>query len=295
MDDGALGLAMLALGIGLGLLLGIATYAAELRRMARFLAGRGESSNARLTVNAPAPGLTELACAVNDELDRAADARIDAQRSAQEFQRGLSALSHDIRTPLAGARGYLQLAGDEGDGASRARRLDAAIERIDATTALLDQLFAYTKASDPDLTLDSEPVAVEPAMESVLLAHLPDFERRGWEPSVSFADPGLVVSADRGAFERVVENLVANAVGHGAGTLSIVQEGRAVSFSNRVDDPTSIDVDRLFERFYRADTARGAGGTGLGLATASQLARAMGMGLRARLDGDVLTVVLELP
>ena len=91
----------------------------------------------------------------------------------------LASLSHDIRTPLMGAKGYLRLAQDEGDEAGRDRRLAAAEARLDDMGALLDQLFAYAQANDPDLALDLVPVAVLPALADVLVGQFPAFERRG--------------------------------------------------------------------------------------------------------------------
>ena len=102
--------ALLVLGIALGALITMATYATELRRIARFLQTREPRSNARATTAVGAPGIRDLADAVNTELDRSSRERVDAQRHQDEFQRDLSALSHDIRTPLTGAKGYLQLA-----------------------------------------------------------------------------------------------------------------------------------------------------------------------------------------
>lgn len=279
-------------GLALGLAIGGATYARELARMARFLRRRDPASNARMTVNAAGPGLTDLAAAVNDDLDRAAEDHVRAIRAQQDFQRDLSALSHDIRTPLMGAKGYLQLAREEEDGAARDRDLAAAQARIDATNALLDQLFAFTKASDPDLAPEIAPVAVRPLVEAILLANYPAFEERGWEPAVHFADDDLVIEADRALLERILENLVVNAVRHGAGATAIEQQGRALTISNRVSRPDLIDTDRLFDRFYQADAARAGGGTGLGLATAAKLAQSMGLSLTAALDGDTLRITL---
>ena len=59
--------------------------------------------------------------------------------------------------------------------------------------------------------------------------------------------------------------------------------------------PAALDPGRLFGRFYRADDARGAAGSGLGLAVSASLAAAMSMRLSARLEGDVLVVELRLP
>ena len=273
--DGVMPIILLALGLGLGLLLAGSTYLLELRRMARFLHERDPRSNTRLTVNALAPGLSELADAVNAQLDRADEMRIAALRHQQEFQRDLSALSHDIRTPLMGAKGYLQLARNEGDESERDRRLDAAAQRIDSTTALLDQLFSYAKASDPDLSLDMERIAIKPLIERVLVGHFPEFEERDWEPVLSFDDSACSVEADLEALTRIVENLVTNALRYGSGTLSISQHGGSkgesarIAFSNPVADPSSIDASRLFDRFYQADPSRGGKGTGLGLSVAS--------------------------
>ena len=296
-----LAIILLVIGICLGALLAGSTYMLELRRMARFLRNRDSHSNARLTVNAPVPGLTGLADAINDQLDRTDEMRIAGMRHQQEFQRDLSALSRDIRTPLMGAKGYLQLACEEGDPAERNRRLAAATERIDGTTTLLDQLFSYAKASDPDLALDTVPVTVKPLIEQVLLGHYPEFEERGWEPVLAFDNPELTIEADREALARIFENLITNALRYGAGTLTVAQTAThgdkpaVIIFSNRVADPNSLDTDRLFERFYQADPARGGHGTGLGLSVAAKLAEAMGMKLSAHLDNDILVIELTPP
>ncbi len=295
MDTSLLAIVLLVVGLGMGALLAGTRYLGELRRIAHFLRGRDPQSNARVTAGG-APGVTDLADAVNAELDRSAQAHIEALRHQQEFQRDLSALSHDIRTPLMGAKGYLQLARDEGDPVQRARHLDAAAARIDATTELLDQLFAYTKSTDPDLALKMEPVALEPFVEEILLGQYPAFDERGWEPQVTFEDATATLEADREALARILTNLVVNALRHGSSAPTIVQRsenGRVLlGISNTVEDPTAIDPDRLFDRFYQADSARGAKGSGLGLSVAANLARAMGMELSAELTGNTLTITL---
>lgn len=305
---------MLLVGAGLGALAVAAGYASELGRQARFLSSRDRTSNARVTCGSRLPGVGALADAVNAELDAAADERVDALRATDEFARGLSALSHDVRTPLTGARGYLQLAREETDPLRKDAQLAAADERLASMSGLLDELFGYARAADPDAPLELGPVALRPVVEAALLGHYPEFEARGWEPAVELGEPAPAVEADAGALTRIVENLVANALRHGAGPLVVraaaagggekdarlaVATGNAekdarlaVEFSNRVADPSSIDASRLFERFYQADPSRATAGSGLGLAVAAQLATAQGMSLSARLTDDVLTITL---
>ncbi|GKG84531.1 HAMP domain-containing histidine kinase [Eggerthella lenta] len=284
------GLACLVAGIGLAAFV----YEKELRRMARFLRQRPVRSNERLTVERPGRGFADMASAVNEQLDAMRDERVEGWRRQQEFQRDLASLSHDVRTPLMGAKGYLRLAQDDGDEAARMRRLDAAVERLDDMEGLVDQLFAYARANDPDLELHLRSVAVLPVLAGVLTGHFPAFDQRGWEPEVRFEDEALKADADEAALNRIFENLVGNMLRHGSAAPRIEQRGRVVTFSNEVDDPAGIEVDRLFDRFYRADASRSASGSGLGLAVAAGLAQAMSMRMDAQLDGRTLRVNLHL-
>ena len=290
-------LAGLACGVA-GVALAALVYERQLRRLARSLRERDAHSNTRLTVEAPGRGFAELAAAVNGQLDAAQKERVEALRRQREFQRDLASLSHDVRTPLMGAKGYVRLAQDareRPDGEETvARHLAAAEARLDDMGALLDQLFAYAQASDPDLALDLRPVRVLPLLADVLVGHYPAFDERGWEPQVDFEDEALATDADPEALARIFENLVGNALRHGTSALAVRQRGRTVAFANEVADPAAIDVERLFERFYRADASRSASGAGLGLAVSQSLAEAMGMRMTAHLEGNALIVEVEL-
>ena len=306
MVDGIMLVAMLGLGMGLGAVFVIACYATELGRQARFLARCERMSNARLTCGSRLPGMVGMVDAVNAEIDAADAERVEALRAADEFSRGLSALSHDVRTPLTGARGYLQLAREEADPQRKDEQLAAADARLAAMSGLLDELFSYARAADPDTPLELGPVALRPVLEQVLLGHYPEFEARGWEPTLDMEDSSTEVTADREALTRIVENLVVNALRHGSGPLAVrvrsagekngenIGEirGLVVEFSNPVADPSAIDVDRLFERFYQADASRSTTGSGLGLSVAAKLAEAQGMTLSARLSGPNLVCEL---
>lgn len=297
MADAIMLTAMLALGLAMGAVFVVACYATELGRQARFLTARDRASNARLTTSSRLPGMVSLVDSVNAELAASDAERVEALRSADEFSRGLSALSHDVRTPLTGARGYLQLAREEEDPARRGAQLAAADARLAAMAGLLDELFSYARAADPDTPFELGSVALRPLLEQVLLGHYPEFEGRGWEPTLECED--VMVEADAEALARIVENLVVNALRHGSGPLSVTvrpaEKSRVLAdFANPVAEPGSIDADRLFERFYQADASRATQGSGLGLAVAAELAAAQGMGLSARVADGTLTITLVM-
>ncbi len=273
----------------------VVSYERQLRSIARFLDGREKGSNQRVSVDFPTKGISGVARAVNRYLDEERDRRIEDEERRSAFQQDLASLSHDIRTPLAGAQGYLQLYDREGDPDARQRCVREARQRLAAMRRLVDQLFEYTKAADPTHELELSPVRPYPLIADALAESYPAFAARGWEPVVDFEDEEVRVRGNREALARVFSNLVANALRHGAAAPRIVQRGTVVEFRNPVDDPGAVDTRRMFARFYRADPARTNEGSGLGLAIVAHLCGRMGGRVSARMEGDVLCIRIEFP
>lgn len=270
----------------------------ELARIAAELEAREPEGNARIALEVRSPGLVALARAVNAELDRERDRRVRDLADRGAFQQDLASLSHDIRTPLAGAQGYLQLARRTGDEAARARYTEQAIRRLGSMRELVDGLFDYAKAADPGFAPELVPVALMPAVSDVLVSFYPQFTARGWEPRIDCADEDARVLADAPSLARALANLVNNALRYGSGAPGISVRGRGseirVTMSNPVERPGDIDAARLFDRFYKRDAARTGEGSGLGLAIVARLVEAMGGTVSARVEGDELAIELAL-
>lgn len=270
----------------------------ELARIAAELEAREPEGNARIALEVRSPGLVALARAVNAELDRERDRRVRDLADRGAFQQDLASLSHDIRTPLAGAQGYLQLARRTDDEAARARYTEQAIRRLGSMRELVDGLFDYAKAADPGFAPELVPVALMPAVSDVLVSFYPQFTARGWEPRIDCADEDARVLADAPSLARALANLVNNALRYGSGAPGISVRGRGpeirVTMSNPVERPGDIDAARLFDRFYKSDAARTGEGSGLGLAIVARLVEAMGGTVSARVEGDELAIELAL-
>lgn len=270
----------------------------ELARIAAELEVREPEGNARIALEVRSPGLVALARAVNAELDRERDRRVRDLADRGAFQQDLASLSHDMRTPLAGAQGYLQLARRTDDEAARARYTEQAIRRLGSMRELVDGLFDYAKAADPGFAPDLVPVALMPAVSDVLVSFYPQFTARGWEPRIDCDDEDARVLADAPSLARALANLVNNALRYGSGAPGISVRGRGseirVTMSNPVEHPGDIDAARLFDRFYKSDAARTGEGSGLGLAIVARLVEAMGGTVSARVEGDELAIELAL-
>lgn len=288
----AAAVALLALAVVV-LAVQLARSERELRSIARFLVDRDTLSNTRVTVSVHTRGFVRLGQAINRQIDRHQGERIAAEENKRDLRRGLTYLSHDIRTPLSGAQGYAQLLADEQDETERARYLDVVERRLDDVSGLLDQLYAYAQVQDPDYRIERERVDVSQVLVESLASLYAPFKERGWTPDIQLADEPLIVLSDGDSLGRIFRNLVVNALRYGSEAPRIVQEGTAITFSNRVANPEAIDAERLFERFYQGDAARAGEGSGLGLAIVAQLAKALDIKLAARLEVDVLSISLE--
>jgi signal transduction histidine kinase len=233
---------------------------------------------------------------VADAIDAMLD-RLEGAFAAQS--RFVHDASHELRTPLTIARGHLEMALAPGhDPAELDAAARVAISELDRMARLVESLLrlARTGAGGPRMgeIVDVGEVAERVAERSRVLGE------RTWQVA---AGAGATVEGDADAIEQVLVNLVSNAVRHTAPGQAI-RVGVAVAGDTVVievaDAGEGIDPDllpTLFDRFTRADAARGrdTGGAGLGLAICRAIVEAHGGRISAASapgQGATFTVVL---
>lgn len=279
-------------------LVDVARREREISRIARELLNHDIASNARILLHVHTPALEALTQAINALLEAEQERAIAHRRSREAFQEDLAALSHDIRTPLAGAQGYLQLARMTDNAQEHNNDIVRAEERLSSMRTLVDGLFEYAQATDPSFSPECVPVALMPVLSEVLAGMYPRFIAREWEPHISIDDETVSVLADERALTRVLENLMTNALRYGISAPRIVSQTKedrvALCVSNDVPDANALDTNKLFDRFYRAEIARSGEGSGLGLAIVAHLVDAMGGEVQAWLDQSTLTIEIIL-
>ena len=285
----ALILALAALGSAL---LRLWAYRAQLLEMARVLEETPPESNLRLTVRTFGMVPRRLCRAVNQRLEEERQLRLETQKREQELKYTMTCISHDIRTPLAGAMGYLQLL--EEDPERQTEYLDIVRERLEKLEELLEELFLYTRLQGGSLPLECETTAALPPLWDALAEFYPQLEAAGVEPKLRFDREDMTVWASPEALGRVYRNLIANALRHGGGGLTISGQDQTICFSNELPPGPKPDPERLFDRFYQSSPDRAAGGAGLGLSIVRELMERMGGQASAQIMGNELQISLRL-
>ncbi|MGI9111186.1 MAG: HAMP domain-containing sensor histidine kinase, partial [Gaiellaceae bacterium] len=186
--------------------------------------------------------------------------------------------SHELRTPLALLKAELELASSRPRTQAELERVvRSAAEETDRLAALADDLLVLAQADDGRLQLLLAPVSVAGLLATVARRFRSRAEQVG-RPIEIDAPDGLTISADRLRLEQALGNLVENAFRHGRGAVRLVALERPDRVELHVEDdgpgfPPEF-LAHAFERFARADEARGMSGAGLGLALVQAIATA---------------------
>ena len=227
--------------------------------------------------------LGALARAFN-EMAATIEADVEKVRLAERMRRDLIGnISHDLRSPLASIQGYLEtlvLKDSELPPEERRKFLQVSLNNTASLQRLVEELFELAKLDARQVQLRPEPLQVAELAQDVALKLSPEAQAAGVTLSVEPLGDLPLVNADVGMMERVLTNLMENAVRFtpAGGSVRAILRGTVNGVEVTVADTGSgisaEDLPHVFERFYRADRSRTRGthdGAGLGLAIARQI------------------------
>jgi signal transduction histidine kinase len=244
----------------------------------------------------PVLGSDELATLARS-FNRMADS-LDVARDRQRRQ--IADVAHELRTPLANLRGYLEALAD-GVIAPTPELFDSLHEEALLQQRLVDDLHELALAEAGALTYHRVRTDVAELVEACAVAHRPAAVAAGVRLTAAMAGPAYA-TVDPDRLRQVVANLVTNALratpSGGRVVLAVrVAAGRvAVDVTDTGHGIAADELSRVFDRFWRADSARTRGGSGLGLAVARQLVADHGGTLTATsTPGAGSTFTITLP
>ena len=233
---------------------------------------------------------------------RGYEGQIAALQAAREANRQLmTSLSHDVRTPLTTLIGYLDavhrqvVAGEEAQ-----QYLEIARRKAYDLKGITDGLFAWCKLHSGEADLQPTRQDLGELTRNILVDWVPLLEEARIDYEVNIPETPFWALADGEGYRRILNNLLQNVLAHSHATRVTLEMGRT---SHGVqlrlgDNGVGIapeELGRIFDRLYRCDPARTAGGSGLGLSIAQGLAKMMGGCITADSSpgqGTVFSVVL---
>ncbi|WP_394620351.1 sensor histidine kinase [Lentzea sp. JNUCC 0626] len=275
-DD--LRLAFLLISLGALILVGMAGYAlvrASTRALEEVEQVAGEIAagdlSRRVPVRRPSSEVGRLAAALNTmlgQIESAFAVRVSSEKRMRQF---VADASHELRTPLTSIRGYAELY-RQGAASSASDVLGRIEDHAARMGVLVDDLLQLAR-------LDSEQPLALSEVDLVVLVTDAVVDARVQRPvSLELPSEPVRVEADEARVRQILTNLLTNALLHTPPGTPVTVRLTSTTFEVADQGPgmTTEQAARAFERFYRADPARGPGGTGLGLAIVDALVVAHG-------------------
>ncbi len=284
--DVRLVVAALVLGTGLGVLVAIGVTGPLTADLGRLAAAAHRVAEGDLSVRTRIDRRDEvgaLAASIDRMVDRLARLQAERERGEAARRRLLAAVGHDLRTPLSSLRAAIEALQD-GVATEPDRYLAAMARDVDLLQSMVEDLFVLARLEAGDVQLERVEVDVPEVAEAALEAIAPLAAARGVHAELVLDADGIapVVFGDAQALNRVLRNLLDNALRHARSTVRVALSCDEDELTVAVhDDGPGFPPEfaaRAFEVFSRADAARErrSGGAGLGLAIARELVQAHG-------------------
>lgn len=213
-------------------------------------------------------------------------------------------LAHDLKTPLTSVIGYLTLLRDEGQISEELREkyLSISLEKAERLEDLINEFFEITRFSLSSITLEYSNVNLTRLLEQLTYEFQPMLSEKNLTCSLEM-ERDMTLRCDVDQMQRVLDNLLRNAVNYsfegGRIRIGAAQEGDSmkIRFSNRGNTIPKEKLERIFEQFYRLDSARSSrsGGAGLGLAIAKEIVELHQGTITARSEDERIEFEVTLP
>lgn len=280
------------------LVLRIVLIRQQLRRMkAKLIETRNPGDNSQITVDLVDNVLTELAAEINNNLDYQKKVKMSEEEMERNLRQSISDMAHDLRTPITVIKGNIQLAENEDLEEKRKKYYAICEKEADTLKAMVDDFFEISIIESGDSAIELTPIDLTGVLLDFIISHEAVIRNASLEPEIDIPERNIYIKANQDMLGRILNNLLNNTIKYARGSfrLSVQEDNERVkiTFSNWVNPMKKIDTDRLFERTYRAEGARGESGAGLGLYIVKLLAEKQGANVYAFMEKEWINIVVE--
>lgn len=256
-----------------------------------FMRSLSEDTNVQVAISSGDKTARNLAKAINRELSQLRKLKHQYASGDRELKEAVTNISHDLRTPLTAISGYLDLLEREEKSEKVQKYLSQIQNRTENLKSLTEELFRYSVVIVTQ-ELKAERLDMVRALEESLLSFYAVMQEKGIRPEIMLPEEPVWRALDAGAINRIFSNIISNVVKYSDGDLSVaMNENGCITFSNTAKSLSTVEVGRLFDRFYTVEASRNS--TGLGLSIAKVLTERMGGNISADYQNEKLYVMLD--
>ena len=289
--------------IACALILLIIRHTSVMRRISDYTATLANINsgnfNRRFRCRASIPGLIEFtrtANAYTEQLQCVSSEKLHLEQAQKTM---ISNVSHDLRTPLTSILGYLQVLQTDGSLTKREGNeyLSIIMKKSESLYSLLESFFELSKLEADTEHITPTRLNIDEESENALSTLYREFNAKDIVTVIDLPESPLYGWGDRGYLQRILDNLLTNAIRHGRDAKEIGISARRADgriFVLVWDTGEGIDekdIPFVFDRLYMSDESRrrNLGGSGLGLAIARRLVERLGGEINARSEPGVQT------
>lgn len=235
----------------------------------------------------------KLANDLNGALQELHAERVFLKDGDKRMKENVTAISHDLRTPLTAINSYVDLLGNETDESKRKEYLERIKDRTSELKDMTGELFKYSVSSDTqyDSQLSNEDIDLKSIIESSLISFYKEFTSKGIDPETDFPSEKVIISGNRKTLMRIFDNVFSNVAKYATSLSVKLTSDGIVTVSNDAPDLTPVQVSKLFDKYYTVTD--GTDSTGLGLSIAKDLVGRMGGSISAGLSDGLLTITIK--
>jgi two-component system sensor histidine kinase VanS len=252
--------------------------------------------------------LPDVLKGVQDELNQVREMALrNAQLAKEAEQRKndlIVYLAHDLKTPLTSVIGYLTLLRDESQISEELREkyLSISLNKAERLENLINEFFEITRFNLSNIELHFSNVNLTRLLEQLVFEFKPMMLDKDLDCKLSIP-PNVTIKCDANKLQRVFDNLLRNAVFYSFHstvieiTVTQTSSRTIIGFLNHGDTIQKEKLERVFEQFYRLDTARSTnnGGAGLGLAIAKEIISLHQGTITANSENEMIVFTVSLP
>lgn len=252
---------------------------------------REEEASYPVVISIKDKSIEEMAISLNKTLRQENALRVSQEIKEQEFKKLVTNISHDIRTPLAVMKGYLQLMGRTEMDKTGREYLEICLKHASGMEKIIKQFFEYSYWAGIEEEIPLQKTNITNLVTEVMTDFIPVFEENNLK--MEFEDTGVYYGmADKELLRRIMQNLLRNSLQHAEGDVkvSISNISRKpfleILVQNPVGKECTIDTKQIFNRFYVGKEERN-NSTGLGLSIVKMLVEHMGGEVFAKIEGEI--------